>query len=479
MLRMRGLLSPASPGALPWPRGLCRETGPSGKEEQEEEGLAEPTRSSPASSSSSSAAKMMRLLLRSRSPGGLPADSPLLRALERKARRRLDREAPHVLPLHPEGQPMTHPHPAEALERQSRTLGPEASEEALAALFRSPLFARSCQERFLRNMAEWFPGRAQALSPLTVASVAKHLARHRLRETRLLDALAAFLLQRIQGLDTKMVQRLVFPFGRLDYRPANHQELFPRLVGSLGQAGPSPSPLAVLNVLLTLCQLQFWPPAALLQRVFSPAFLANVSGSPCGTIARRYLSLLDTAMALEVPGYDGPRLDPRFHVQMFDGALTADDANRKYSFKGLVGEGLQRLVGRDGFQQDVVVPPGYGVDFLLHVSSLSGEVLPIGGLPGATPTETPKEQGQGALPEGSTTEGTWQDKGPLEADKPHRLVLSVNDKWHYCRNSGVLVGSRSMRMRHLRLLGFQLLQVRPLDWVETPFHSGRGEWDMA
>nr|XP_016854597.1 PREDICTED: latent-transforming growth factor beta-binding protein 3 isoform X1 [Anolis carolinensis] len=62
MLRMRGLLSPASPGALPWPRGLCRETGPSGKEEQEEEGLAEPTRSSPASSSSSSALERFKVV---------------------------------------------------------------------------------------------------------------------------------------------------------------------------------------------------------------------------------------------------------------------------------------------------------------------------------------------------------------------------------------------------------------------------------
>ena len=40
-----------------------------------------------------------------------------------------------------------------------------------------------------------------------------------------------------------------------------------------------------------------------------------------------------------------------------------------------------------------------------------------------------------------------------------RVVLSVNDKWHYCHNSQVLVGSRSMRDRHLRLLGYTLLQV--------------------
>lgn len=37
--------------------------------------------------------------------------------------------------------------------------------------------------------------------------------------------------------------------------------------------------------------------------------------------------------------------------------------------------------------------------------------------------------------------------------------MSVNDKWHYCHNSDVLVGSRAMRDRHLRLLGYVILQV--------------------
>ena len=51
------------------------------------------------------------------------------------------------------------------------------------------------------------------------------------------------------------------------------------------------------------------------------------------------------------------------------------------------------------------------------------------------------------------------------------MVLSVNDKWHYCQNSDILVGSRAMRDRHLRLLGYCLVQVsavcsRPLRGAE-------------
>uniref|UniRef100_A0A8U7M0Z0 Fas activated serine/threonine kinase n=1 Tax=Corvus moneduloides TaxID=1196302 RepID=A0A8U7M0Z0_CORMO len=50
-------------------------------------------------------------------------------------------------------------------------------------------------------------------------------------------------------------------------------------------------------------------------------------------------------------------------------------------------------------------------------------------------------------------------EGPQGAEEIQRVVLSVNDKWHYCQNSDILVGSRAMRDRHLRLLGYCLVQL--------------------
>nr|XP_028606922.1 fas-activated serine/threonine kinase [Podarcis muralis] len=372
------------------------------------------------------------------------------------------------------------------------------------------------------------PWQGGGLTPPTMALVAKYLARHRLREPRLLDAIATFLLERAQQLDSKMIQKLVFPFSRLNFRPSNHAALFPRLEAALQK--PGVSPLAALNVLMSLVQLGHFPPA-LLRQVFSPAFLANVTSSPCGQIVLRYLSLLDAAVALEVPEYRGPRLPPQYHVRMFEGALTADEANRKYSYKGLVGEALCQLVGRGCFRQDEVVPPGYCLDFLLWVTP-SGSVLPLGGphsspkgaalasgtqnpaslglestagpllppdslcgpsrelSPGtpslSSPTRTdpspassngthfffpawgpetgqglclpPADEGGPFSPQGPSTKGAAQG-GPQEKEGVHRVVLSVNDQWHYCHGSSVLVGSRAMRSRHLRLLGYRLVQL--------------------
>lgn len=35
----------------------------------------------------------------------------------------------------------------------------------------------------------------------------------------------------------------------------------------------------------------------------------------------------------------------------------------------------------------------------------------------------------------------------------------LQERWHFCRDSRVLLGSRALRERHLGLLGYQLLPV--------------------
>lgn len=57
--------------------------------------------------------------------------------------------------------------------------------------------------------------------------------------------------------------------------------------------------------------------------------------------------------------------------------------------------------------------------------------------------------------------------------------MSVNDKWHYCYNSEVLVGSRAMRDRHLRLLGYIILQVRARVQNRTTSHCQVLVWVSA
>lgn len=509
----------------------------------------------------------------------------------------------------------------------------EASNKSLELIFSSHLFYQNRQERFISSLAEELPKKLDSITPYTMALIAKYIARHRLRETRLLDTIADFLVKKAEYLDSKVIQKLVFPFSRMSYRPSNEQQFFSRLEEVVELKALS-SPLATVNILMSLFQLGHFP-GLVLHRVFSSAFISNVTNSPYALIVRRYLSLLDAAVELEYQDYSGPRLQDAHKVLMFDHALTADEVNRKYSYKGLVAEALRQLVGEQNYKQDEVLAPGYYTDFVLWMDS-SGRVLPIrtgaglalsiipssciavaskpadsavavvtsefqkfsafaaleegaeqtcqvgeaiGGAmearsflthhirstPGAAMPSGPPRPGTNGGPldygpyyvpaaeyyaslakehslesqdsstlssppsdglaptgaqgpagapapdslfqfsigkiledeggsgapgvqgtdcelagfyEGVTySEGSEADRGPpsppqlhppnrpdpdtLPADQRQirRVIMSVNDKWHYCHNSEVLVGSRAMRDRHLRLLGYIILQL--------------------
>ncbi|NWY21574.1 FASTK kinase, partial [Aphelocoma coerulescens] len=379
---------------------------------------------------------------------GLPGESPLVRVLEDESRSRLGRFNQKDV---------------------SMVFSSEANNKALEAIFSSQLFYENRQERFIRSMAEWLPRKAENLTPYTMALIAKYVARHRLREPRLLDTIANFLLKRGEQLDSKVIQKLVFPFSRMNYRPSNHGELFPKLEAILEQKASS-SPLATVNILMSMFQLSHFP-QTVLHQVFSPGFITNVMSSPYALIVRRYLSLLDAAVELEFREYSGPRLDPRYRVLMFEHALTADEANRKYSYKGLVAEALRQLVGEECYRQDEVLPPGYCTDFLLWINR-SGTVLPLSRVPAASrapPATSPVTMSLRSSVLALTSdlqdfapfapETPSSPPGPRESSRAGRVVLSVNDKWHYCQNSDILVGSRAMRDRHLRLLGYCLVQL--------------------
>lgn len=134
----------------------------------------------------------------------------------------------------------------------------------------------------------------------------------------------------------QVVQKLVLPFGRLNYLPLE-QQFMPCLERILArEAGVAP--LATVNILMSLCQLRCLPFRAL-HFVFSPSFINYVSGTPHALIVRRYLSLLDTAVELELPGYRGPRLPRRQQVPIFPQPLITDRARCKYRWMRWLGEG--------------------------------------------------------------------------------------------------------------------------------------------
>lgn len=82
----------------------------------------------------------------------------------------------------------------------------------------------------------------------------------------------------------QVIQKLVFPFSRMSYRPSNEQQFFSRLEEVVELKALS-SPLATVNILMSLFQLGHFP-GLVLHRVFSSAFISNVTSMYCNTTAK-------------------------------------------------------------------------------------------------------------------------------------------------------------------------------------------------
>ncbi|NXW52252.1 FASTK kinase, partial [Nyctiprogne leucopyga] len=366
---------------------------------------------------------------------GLPGESPLVRVLEDESRGRLGRFNQKDV---------------------SMVFSSEANNKALEAIFSSQLFYENRQERFIRSMAEWLPRKAENLTPYPPPLIAKYVARHRLREPRLPPTIASFLLKRGEQLDSKVIQKLVFPFSRMNYRPSNHSELFPKLEAILEQKAGT-SPLATVNILMSMFQLSHFP-QAVLHQVFSPAFITNVMrpDNPLGEERAVSVAMSGGAFLLRelqgVPSLPQNSRAQSWGLLMPQNSLVGKDHHdhRVQLYKGLVAEALRQLVGEECYRQDEVLPPGYCTDFLLWINR-SGTVLPLSRVPAASKAPS-------ALPPSSPAAISLRSS-VLALTSDLQVVLSVNDKWHYCQNSDILVGSRAMRDRHLRLLGYCLVQV--------------------
>lgn len=223
-----------------------------------------------------------------------------------------------------------------------------------------------------------------SITPYTMALIAKYIARHRLRETRLLDTIADFLVKKAEYLDSKVRTdggrgasvaflrnsagvfvrsspgdpKAGVPIQQDELPPVQRAAVLLPAGGGGGAegaqltarhrqhphvsvpAGTLPRPRAAPRLLLGIHQQrhQYVCPVPPIKPLTLPVRLFDhrlppapaPTDSPYALIVRRYLSLLDAAVELEYRDYTGPRLQDAHKVLMFDHALTADEVNRKY-----------------------------------------------------------------------------------------------------------------------------------------------------
>ncbi|XP_077410591.1 FAST kinase domain-containing protein 3, mitochondrial [Vanacampus margaritifer] len=298
---------------------------------------------------------------------------------------------------------------------------PRFSDEQLAAVL-AALMRFGHSDRYLVEALERrVSASAFTCHPETLTKATEFLGRRSILSPAVLDAVAESFVYRADSYDTEQVARQMALFGKLAYLPPNAGELFRKVEDVLRTRFLQFQPRTLLG-LLHSCILVERFPVNFVSKVFSNFFLQQlqVEGDRMDRLALAQLTQLYMTIKLECPFYKGPRLLPKYRVNSFPMLETAV----KPPLYSMVKSGLVDLLGaRSYFASKVLTPYCYTLDVEIKLDE-GGFVLPAS-----------------------------------HQDVSKRIALCIDGERRFCSDGRRLLGSESIKQRHLRLLGYQVVQI--------------------
>ncbi|XP_016359931.1 FAST kinase domain-containing protein 3 isoform X2 [Sinocyclocheilus anshuiensis] len=169
-------------------------------------------------------------------------------------------------------------------------------------------------------------------------------------------------------------------------------------------------------------------PLNFVSKVFSPYFMQQLQGEEGSGIDHRVLAQLTQlymTVKLECPFYDGPRLSPKFQVKSFLASGQSLETPVEPHFYNAVKSALVDLLGAQSyFASRVLTPYCYTLDIEIKLDE-EGYVLP------ASHTN--------------------------EVHK--RIALCIDGSKRFAANAEKLLGKEAIKQRHLRILGYEVVQI--------------------
>ncbi|KAJ3611069.1 hypothetical protein NHX12_021085 [Muraenolepis orangiensis] len=275
------------------------------------------------------------------------------------------------------------------------------------------------------------PRLAFTARPETVCRVARYFGHRNILSRPVFDALAESFVYRADEYDTGQVAMQIVPLGKLGYLPPNAAEVFGKVEDILHTRFSRFQPRTLLG-LLHACTLVERFPVNFVSKVFKSFFLQQLQeqGTSMDRVVLAQLTQLQMTLKLECPFYGGPGLLPKYRVKSFlvpGGSLETPVDQQLYQ---QVRAGLVHLLGaRTCFSSRVLTPYCYTLDVEIKLDE-DGYVLPAN-----------------------------------QNDSVHkRVALCVDGQRRFTQGTTrQLLGTEATKQRHLRLLGYQVVQI--------PFHE--------
>ncbi|KAM3593271.1 uncharacterized protein V6R79_009031 [Siganus canaliculatus] len=310
--------------------------------------------------------------------------------------------------------------------KQAVRHAPHFTDEELTIVLGALMHFGHSDHYFVEAMERYVPTMTFTSHPETVTKVIQFFGRRNILSPTVCDAVAESFVYRADDYSTSQVARQIMALGKLGYVPPNAGEVFRKVETILHARFSHFQPRTLLN-LLHSCTLVERFPVNFVSKVFSSYFLQQLQdqGTGMDRIILAQLTQLYMTLKLECPFYEGPRLHPKYRVKSFlmsgRSLETPVDAHLYNSVK----TGLVDLLGaRSYFGSKVLTPYCYTLDVEIKLDE-EGYVLPA-----------------------SQNDDVYK-----------RIALCIDGQKRFTTNKRQLLGKEAIKQRHLRLLGYEVVQV--------------------
>ncbi|XP_008289030.1 FAST kinase domain-containing protein 3 [Stegastes partitus] len=303
---------------------------------------------------------------------------------------------------------------------------PHFTDEELTDVLGALMHFGQSDHYFVKALEYHVPTMAFTSHPETVSTVVQFFGRRKILSPTALDAIAESFVYRADDYSTSQVTKHIVAFGRLGYLPPKAGQVFGKLETILRTRFSHFEPRVLLN-LLHACVLVERFPVNFLSKVFSSYFLQQLQGQNAG-IERPVLAQLTQlyiTVKLECPSYNGPKLHSKHRVKSFLMSSPSLETPVDPHLYNPVKAGLEDLLGdRQYFASKVLTPYCYTLDVEIKLDK-EGCVLPA-----------------------------------RNSDDVHkRVALCIDGSERFTANKRQLLGREAIKQRHLRLLGYKVIQI--------------------
>nr|XP_053652238.1 FAST kinase domain-containing protein 3, mitochondrial-like [Cherax quadricarinatus] len=244
----------------------------------------------------------------------------------------------------------------------------------------------------------------------------------RIRSPDIMNNAGEYFIKNSQKLTVQQINSLGRSYGLLNYEPPNASAFFLALEMQLYEKFVQFPPDIMIDLLLSCVYLKRYP-LNFVKKIFNPYFFDKIHSldSSDMRLARTKLKVLDKALCLEAPNYNGPML-PRDH----SAKSFWHDARIKRCVN-MIHVPLVEIVGtEERITPYAVLPnfPGTKLYIIDCIIDMSGKL--------------------------SLRSFKWSN---------NKYALLIHPPEHYILNEEILVGPQAMRRRHLALCGFKVVSL--------------------